>query len=73
MPSYQDIEQRLQIIEEKVDLLMRSISIQRVEGVVDKKVVTKTLLDLYRDMKSRGVMLTTEKTAETTTELVNNG
>ncbi len=55
MPSYQDIETRLRVVEDKVDLLMRSIRITRREGLVDPKTVTKTLLDIYREMKGLGM------------------
>jgi hypothetical protein len=54
MPSYQDIETRLRVVEEKVDLLMRSIKINKVEGLVDKKVTTKSLLEIYHEMKWQG-------------------
>lgn len=58
MPSYQDIETRLRVVEDKVDILMRSIKITKVERPTliggDSVTVTKSLLDIYREMKGLG-------------------
>lgn len=59
MPSYQDIESRLQIVEEKTDFIMRSMIHQVMErlptldvnGNPITKVTRKSLLELYREFK----------------------
>jgi hypothetical protein len=48
MASTQDLSQRLEILEEKVDFVMRSFKQSRKEGVINPKTVTYNLLDLYR-------------------------
>lgn len=56
--SYQDIETRLRTVEEKIDFTMKAFAVQRVERspIVGSKrtVTTRSLLDLYRDMKGAG-------------------
>lgn len=47
MASMQDLSQRVEILEEKVDFVMRSFKQSRKEGVINPKVVTYSLLDLY--------------------------
>ena len=60
MPSYQDIETRLLVVEDKIDFLLRAMGQQTVEstGMVDPatnqpmvRVVKKTFLDIYREFQ----------------------
>ena len=61
MASYQDIDVRLSVVEDKIDLVMKSFSITKryqsslVPGqFVEEK---KSLLELYREIKGLGVMM----------------
>ena len=47
MSSYQDIETRLAQVERKLEFVMLNFKFGTVEGVIDKKIVVKTLLDMY--------------------------
>lgn len=47
MASYQDIEQRLRVVEDKLKFTMEEFKVGRVEGIVDRKLVTKSLYELY--------------------------
>lgn len=60
MASYQDIESRLRSVEEKLDWVMKQFTVQKREilptldpsGRPLVKVTTKSLLDLYFDIKT---------------------
>ena len=58
MASYQDIDTRLHVVEDKVDLLLRSIRITKREPPKiiggEAVVVTKSLLEIYHEMKGLG-------------------
>ena len=62
MASYQDIDTRLKVIEDKVDFLLRSFTVTRQErSVLDpSKVIvqTQTLADVYREIKTTGLVVT---------------
>lgn len=53
MASYQDIESRLRVVEDKIDFTMKAFAVQRTERSAilggNDRVVTKHLLDLYRE------------------------
>lgn len=59
MASYQDLETRLAVIEDKLDFTMQAFAVQQRVGspIVggQDKLVTKTLLQVYREMKGRGL------------------
>jgi hypothetical protein len=65
MASYMDIDVRLHVVEDKIDLIMKSIRIQsRYEHpLVPGQVIveTKTLLDVYRELKGLGLEVPYEK------------
>lgn len=58
MASYQDIDVRLSVVEDKIDLVMKSFQIVKqyesllVPGQVIRE--TKSLLDVYRELKGQG-------------------
>ena len=52
MASYQDIQTRIEVIERKLDFIMSHFKFGTVEGLVDKKIVVKSLKDLY--LESQG-------------------
>jgi len=59
--SYQDIAVRLSVVEDKIDMIMRSFSIKKryqsplVLGQVVEEV--KSLYDLYREIKTSGHLI----------------
>jgi hypothetical protein len=59
MPSYQDIETRLRVTEDKLDLLMKMASITKREPstlMPGEFVTTRmSLLDLYREIRREGI------------------
>lgn len=55
MPSYQDIETRLCVVEDKIDLVMKSITMTQEVGLVDKKLMRFSLYDLYIASKNAGL------------------
>lgn len=61
MPSYQDIETRLIVCEDKLDLIMKAFTVtKRTESIImpgEFTVESKTLLDIYHEMKSNGVQI----------------
>jgi hypothetical protein len=61
MASYQDIETRLRVVEDKIDLVMKSFQItkQYQHPLVPGKVVqeTKSLLDVYRELKAANAQI----------------
>lgn len=57
MASYQDIETRLRVVEDKVDLIMKSVTFtKKFRHPISDEVVTEsmTLLDIYRQLKTLG-------------------
>jgi hypothetical protein len=54
MPSYQDIETRLQVVEDKINFVMLAMKVTRVEGIIAPKAITKTLLEIYLEAKGLG-------------------
>lgn len=71
MASYQDIETRLIVVEDKIDMLMKMASVTKREPstlMPGEFVTTRlSLLDLYRELKREGVTLE-EPVRETVTE-----
>ena len=53
--SYQDLAQRVEILEEKVNLALKSIRIQQSVGKVDPKMLVFTLEELYYATKQAGI------------------
>lgn len=54
MASYQDIDTRLRVVEDKLDLIMKTFSItKRFKHPISDELITetKTLLDIYREIK----------------------
>ena len=47
MASYQDIEQRLEIVEDKLAFVMNSMKMAVQTGLIDKKVLKLSLMQLY--------------------------
>ena len=66
--SYQDIAVRLSVVEDKIDMIMRSFSITKryssrlVPGQVVEEV--KSLYELYREIKGAGLTLITPEEAK---------
>lgn len=58
MASYQDLAVRVAVLEEKIDFTMRAFAVQRSEPSKiiggGMTVVSKSLLDLYRELKAGG-------------------
>jgi len=52
MPSYQDIEQRLEIVEDKLAFVMNSMRMAVKSGLIDQKVQHFTLMQLYLAAKA---------------------
>ena len=75
MASYQDIDVRLSIVEDKIDLVMKSFQITKqyesilVPGQVIRE--TKSLLDVYKELRREGVEVINP--APVTTESDNDG
>ena len=63
MASYQDVESRVRTLESKVDFVMQQFKIKRVEGLIDQKVVEKSLLDLWREVQVGLIEIITQKEA----------
>ncbi len=57
MASYQDLAQKIEILEDKIDLVMQSIVIQKKVGVIDPKIIRCTLKDLYYAAKGAGLAI----------------
>lgn len=61
MPSYQDIETRLRVIEDKVEFILKTFTVTKqyesllVPGQVIRE--SKTLLDVYRELKSQSAII----------------
>lgn len=59
MASYQDIDVRLAVVEDKIDLIMKTFSItKRYEHPLNPGQLvteTKSLLDIYREIKQQGL------------------
>lgn len=47
MASIQDISTRVETLERKIEFVMTHFKFGAVEGVIDKKIVVKSLKDLY--------------------------
>lgn len=70
MPSYQDIETRLRVAEDKLDLIMKTFQItKRFKHPISDEIITetKTLLDIYREIKHMDleVLNASDKAVET--------
>lgn len=66
MASYQDIETRLAVVEDKIDLIMKTFTIvKRYQHPISDQMVEekKSLLDIYHELKHAGaeVLNITEK------------
>lgn len=61
MASYQDIDTRLKVIEDKVAFILKSFTVTRQEqSILDPSkvlVTTQTLGDVYRELTSRGAII----------------
>lgn len=66
--SYQDIDTRLQVIEDKVDFVMKTFTVTRQESSIlnpSQLFTTKmNLLDVYRELKTQGAMIITPGSKE---------
>lgn len=54
MASYQDIEVRLSVVEDKLDFLMRSMNFPVKVGTIQPRVINGTLHQWYQIAKSQG-------------------
>lgn len=65
--SYQDIDVRLAVVEDKIDFVMKTFSVsKRYRSILapDQEVVeTKSLLELYREVKGAGLTLVSPEEA----------
>jgi len=65
--SYQDIDVRLAVVEDKIDFVMKTFSVtKRYRSILspDQEVVeTKSLLELYREVKGLGLEVITPEQA----------
>lgn len=52
MASYQDIDTRLKVLEDKVDFTMKAFSVQRKSKTLPTRITVINLLDVYREMKA---------------------
>lgn len=61
MPSYQDLETQVIVLEDKLDFVMKTFSVsKRYPSLLNPGqdvIETKSLLDLYREVKAAGAML----------------
>lgn len=77
MPSYQDIETRLRVCEDKLDLIMKAFTItKRYESALMPGQViteTKTLLDIYRETKREGLIIHNVTDDPATVEKIEQG
>lgn len=55
MPSYQELETKVRQLERMVLFMMQSMTVTRTEGIIDKKIVTRTWLDLYLQSQGAGL------------------
>ena len=63
MPSYQEIEMRLNVVEDKLDFLMNSMRMKvaranglfKADGTPDYSTIDGSLLEIYRMVKTQGL------------------
>lgn len=60
MASYQDLDVRMSVVEDKIDMIMKSFSVtKRYQSILvpgQEVVETRSLYDLYREIKTQGLI-----------------